>query len=234
VTAYRTLHPWLQTYGADAKPDAVKDRVRRARAWLERTQPADTEDRAFRLWGLTYANAKPGEAAAVAKDLLATQRGDGGWSQVDTQESDAYATGSALVALHEAGGLATNDPAYRRGGAFLVNTQKDDGTWFVVSVCLHAPFPTALFVPEVTRVYHLGYRPYCCRCRHRSLRPSRVLPQARSPHRGSAADRPWKTAKATRLWKVASASCTCNIPRLARLDPGHPGLFPHYDDSAPL
>jgi hypothetical protein len=38
-----------------------------------------------------------------------------------------------LVALHEAGGLATDDPAYRRGAAFLANTQKDDGTWFVAS-----------------------------------------------------------------------------------------------------
>src|SRR5262249_26962915 len=66
-------------------------------------------------------------------DLLATQRGDGGWGQIDSLASDSYATGSALVALHEAGDLLTNDPAYRRGGAFLVHTQKADGTWFVSS-----------------------------------------------------------------------------------------------------
>ena len=38
-----------------------------------------------------------------------------------------------MVALHQAGGLATDDPAYRRGVAFLLRTQKDDGTWFVAS-----------------------------------------------------------------------------------------------------
>ena len=59
--------------------------------------------------------------------------GDGGWGQADDLQSDSYATGSALVALHQAGGLATDDPAYRRGLAFLVRTQRGDGTWFVAS-----------------------------------------------------------------------------------------------------
>ncbi len=38
-----------------------------------------------------------------------------------------------VVALHQAGRLATDDPAYRRGVAFLMRTQKADGTWFVAS-----------------------------------------------------------------------------------------------------
>ena len=37
------------------------------------------------------------------------------------------------MALHEAGGLGTDDPAYRRGLAFLLGSQKADGTWFVAS-----------------------------------------------------------------------------------------------------
>ena len=111
----------------------MKDRVGQARSWLAKSKPADTEDRVFRLWGLKYAAASPEEIEAAAKELLATQRGDGGWAQIDELASDSYATGSALVALHEAGGLATDDPAYRRGVAFLVRTQKDDGTWFVAS-----------------------------------------------------------------------------------------------------
>ena len=120
-------------YGAKGRADAVKDRARQARAWLAKSQPADTEDRVFRLWGLKYAAATPDELEAAAKDLLAAQRDDGGWAQTDKLASDAYATGSALVALHQAGGLATDDPAYRRGVAFLLRTQKADGTWFVAS-----------------------------------------------------------------------------------------------------
>ena len=100
---------------------------------MVKSQPIDTEDRVFRLWGLKYAAASREEIKAAAKQLLATQRTNGGWAQIDELASDAYATGSALVALHEAGGLATNDPAYRRGVAFLVHSQKDDGTWFVAS-----------------------------------------------------------------------------------------------------
>jgi uncharacterized protein (TIGR03067 family) len=48
-------------------------------------------------------------------------------------DSDAYATGTALVALHQAGSLPTTDPAYRRGVAFLLKTQQEDGSWLVRS-----------------------------------------------------------------------------------------------------
>jgi len=45
-------------------------------------------------------------------------------------ESNAYATGKALVALHTAG-VAVSDPAYQRGVEFLMNTQMEDGSWYV-------------------------------------------------------------------------------------------------------
>ena len=64
-------------------------------------------------------------------ELLWDQRPDGGWAQLPTLESDAYATGQALVALREAGGLAVSSPAYRRGVQFLLNTQREDGSWYV-------------------------------------------------------------------------------------------------------
>ncbi len=123
----------LQVYGPKSRSDTVKDRGGKAGSWLAKTTPADTEDRVFRLWGLNYADARPEAISAAAKELLGTQRADGGWAQIDTLASDAYATGSALVALHEAGGVSTDDPAYRRGVDFLLRTQKDDGTWFVAS-----------------------------------------------------------------------------------------------------
>jgi hypothetical protein len=123
----------LQAFRPDKNADVLKNRVELARSWLARTKPADTEDRVFRLWGLKYAAAGHEDIQDAVKDLLATQRGDGGWAQINELASDAYATGSALVALHQAGGLATTDPAYRRGLAFLLGSQKADGTWFVVS-----------------------------------------------------------------------------------------------------
>src|SRR5207245_8355088 len=48
-------------------------------------------------------------------------------------KSDAYATGSVLVALHEAGGLSCQHSAWQRGLGYLLRTQKPDGSWHVVS-----------------------------------------------------------------------------------------------------
>jgi hypothetical protein len=132
---------------------------RRAEAlkWLRQSRPRETEDRVFRLWGLTLAGADSQEVETAVADLLQTQRSDGGWSQLDSPArpapvqdhkggnrpdaaagvgaltSDAYATGSVLVALHLAGGVPTDRPAYRRGLAYLVRTQTHDGSWRVTS-----------------------------------------------------------------------------------------------------
>ena len=53
-----------------------------------------------------------------------------------TLSSDAYATGQALVALREAGALPVNSPAYQRGVQFLLNSQLEDGSWYVRSRAL--------------------------------------------------------------------------------------------------
>jgi len=47
-----------------------------------------------------------------------------------SMESDAYASGQALFALHAAS-MSVSDPAYRRGADYLLRTQLEDGTWFV-------------------------------------------------------------------------------------------------------
>src|SRR5205814_7006904 len=64
---------------------------------------------------------------------------DGGWAQLDGGEppaalaSDAYATGSALVAIHEAGDIAASEASYQRGLQFLLKAQLDDGSWHITS-----------------------------------------------------------------------------------------------------
>lgn len=68
--------------------------------------------------------------------MLALQRPDGGWAQLPSLPSDAYATGQVLVALNQAHLLATSAPAYQRGVQFLLQTQTADGSWYVKSRAL--------------------------------------------------------------------------------------------------
>lgn len=121
----------LARYATAAQKGRADERVAAARGWLLKTPATDTEDRVFRLVGLKAAGADPEAVKAAAKELLDTQRADGGWGQLDRLAADAYATGSALWALHDAGGLPADDPAYRRGVGFLVRTQLGDGSWHV-------------------------------------------------------------------------------------------------------
>lgn len=123
----------LRAWAGAGLADRVERRIEAARGWLLKTPAKDTEDRVFRLFALKEAEAGAGDVAAAADELRRGQRFDGGWGQTGGMPSDPYATATALVALHRAGGLPTGDPAYRRGLAFLVRTQLPDGTWHVKS-----------------------------------------------------------------------------------------------------
>ncbi len=123
----------LRVWAADGQKERAKQRIPLARNWLLKTAAKDTEDRVFRLLALKEAGADDMALSAATWELLRSQRPDGGWAQLDTMESDAYATGSALVALHDAGGLKSNHPSFRAGVAFLLKTQAADGTWWVQS-----------------------------------------------------------------------------------------------------
>jgi squalene cyclase len=123
----------LKSFGRPVQRERIAARIVAGRDWLLKTPAKDTEDRVFRLWGLWAAGATNIAVETAAKALRETQRADGGWSQLDDQPSDAYATGSALVALHLTGQLATDDSVYRRGLAYLKATQQPDGSWHVKS-----------------------------------------------------------------------------------------------------
>jgi ankyrin repeat protein len=125
----------LQVYGPKAQRPKYEAAVRRAEVWLMKALPERTQDRAFQLLGLAWAGLKPDSEMIkkATRELIAEQRADGGWSQLATLASDAYATGQALVALRQGGRIAVNNPAYRRAMAFLLKTQLEDGSWYVRS-----------------------------------------------------------------------------------------------------
>ena len=138
TTTYLALYG-LTAYGTSEQQQRIAARTAQVRQWRESNSAKDNEDRVFRLWALDAAGASPEQVAAAAKELLARQRDDGGWAQLDTGEpataleSDAYATGTALVALQDTAQLTVSDPAYQRGIAYLLKTQHDDGSWHVKS-----------------------------------------------------------------------------------------------------
>ncbi len=109
--------------------------VTAARAYLTNTAPRSTQDAVFRLLGLMWTSAPPGAIEEAQANLLALQRQDGGWGQLTTMATDAYATGQALFALQSAG-ITASDPAYRHGVDYLLRTQLPDGSWFVQSRAL--------------------------------------------------------------------------------------------------
>lgn len=123
----------LKAYAPPTMASQFEEKISRALQWLRSYQPASTEERALQMLGLHWGGSDPSTLRPMKDALLAEQRDDGGWSQLSTLQSDAYATGLSLVALHQAGGLPASDQAYRKGLQFLVRQQQADGSWFVRS-----------------------------------------------------------------------------------------------------
>ncbi len=123
----------LKAYGRNLPADPLRDRLDRAAAWLRATPARSTEDRVFRLWSLATLGQPPQLVEAAARELLDAQRDDGGWAQLEDMAPDAYATGTALVALHRTGQLKADSEAYGRGVRWLLKYQLPDGSWQVAS-----------------------------------------------------------------------------------------------------
>jgi len=130
----------VQLYSHPSQKAEVARHVALARRWLESHRPADTEERIYQLLGLKWTGAARATLQKLARDLAATQEADGGWSSLDGRASDVYSTGQALVALHDAGGVATSDRNWQRGIDYLLKTQAADGSWHVASR-LYPPAP---------------------------------------------------------------------------------------------
>jgi hypothetical protein len=125
----------LAHYAAPGQQAEIAARLARAAKWLESSNPAESVDMAFRLLGLGWSGADHGVIGRAGEMLLKEQRPDGGWAQLQTLPSDAYATGLILFALREGGQLSVQQRAYQRGIEFLLRTQLADGSWYVPTRC---------------------------------------------------------------------------------------------------
>ncbi|HXA50122.1 MAG TPA: ankyrin repeat domain-containing protein [Candidatus Acidoferrum sp.] len=120
----------LQLYAPKVDKAAYDEAIRLAATWIAKAQPKDNEDRTWQVLGLAWAGTDKAATQKALRELVATQRADGGWSDIETMASGAYATGRSLVALQTAG-LPVTDAAYTRGVQYLLKTQQQDGSWFV-------------------------------------------------------------------------------------------------------
>ena len=120
----------MQLYAPKGFKSEYDAAVGLAAAWLAKAEAKTTEDHITKTLGLAWA-ARDKEAIGKAqRALLALQRADGGWADLPSMNSNAYATGKALFAVHTAG-LPVSDPVYRRGMEYLLKNQMADGSWYV-------------------------------------------------------------------------------------------------------
>jgi N-acyl-D-amino-acid deacylase len=127
----------LKHYGPakDAKDaDALRKRIdaafEKGRDWLLKSKPVTNEDQWALLRGLVEADAEAKLIDAARAAVVKGQRADGSWAQLANLDGDAYATGTVLMALRRAG-MKADDPVYRKGIAYLLKTQREDGAWIV-------------------------------------------------------------------------------------------------------
>jgi ankyrin repeat protein len=120
----------LQLYAPKMDEAAYGQAVQLAAAWIGKAQPQNNDDLSWKVLGLAWAGSDKTATQKAVRELLAKQRADGGWSDIDTMASGAYATGKSLYALQVAG-LPATDAGYQRAVKYLLSTQQEDGSWYV-------------------------------------------------------------------------------------------------------
>jgi hypothetical protein len=118
---------------AAAGDDSAKLVLKKGVKWLSRTKSdEDAQSVALRLVLWIRLGRPASEWRPLANSIINRQNADGGWSQTKEMASDAWATGQALYALAHVG-IEPNEPVIKRGHAFLMKTQRDDGSWPMTS-----------------------------------------------------------------------------------------------------
>ena len=121
----------LQAFPLPGRRIQFAKQVERARAWLWKAKPQNTDERIYQLLGLAWAGEFAQKLQGLARVLDAEQKADGGWSQLPALNSDAYATGQALYALKIGAAYLDSNPTVARGKDWLVRNQLADGSWYV-------------------------------------------------------------------------------------------------------
>lgn len=130
TTASATLALLPTAASGDLSAIAARDK---GIQWLVETKTDDDpQSVALRLVLWQRLGRPAAECQALVERITVRQNADGGWSQTSEMPSDAWATGQALYALAHAGVMAP-DPIVQRAGAFLIKTQREDGSWPMIS-----------------------------------------------------------------------------------------------------
>jgi hypothetical protein len=130
MTALAALALLPHAASGDETARAAREKAVR---WLSETKSDDDpQSLAMRLVLWKRLGRPDEESSPLVERIKDRQNADGGWSQAAGMPSDAWATGQALYALAHAG-LTADDPAIARGQSFLVQTQREDGSWPMTS-----------------------------------------------------------------------------------------------------
>ena len=132
TTNYLALRA-LRVWGSPKLKNEIEERTKKSATWILDTSPKTNEDQVFQL--LAYSELKQDKTIIErsAKALIAKQKADGGWGQIEDMESDPYATATALVSLHLTEMLTNKDKVFQDGIKYLIKTRKEDGSWYVKS-----------------------------------------------------------------------------------------------------
>jgi hypothetical protein len=130
MTALATLAVLPAAAAGDDAAKAVRDKGIK---WLaEAKTDDDPQSIAMRLVLWKRLDRPAEEWQPLVRRIKERQNADGGWSQTKDMKSDAWATGQALYALAHAG-IKPDEPVIARAQAFLIKTQRDDGSWPMAS-----------------------------------------------------------------------------------------------------
>ena len=176
----------LQGQTGPEAPSTQREALAKGNAWLSSAKLPETyQSKVLKLLLALRAGKPHIEQQSGIDELLSLQQPDGGWRQLPEMKSDAFATGQTLYVLSLAGYTAER-PEVKRAIAFLVATQKPDGSWPMTSRATPDGKPgSAKLLTPITCAPALGrrsdWRGWCRSGRaHRRWRGALRRPQFRA------------------------------------------------------